>query len=135
MNQGFQCFVKKIEEKCTNLNAIDKLQKLASALDKNREVSMQELTWRLQGLPMSKFSIGVKYINCNYPHQRDGLVNRNLQFRNESLYNLVCDDEDDDVKRKKAFHMSKHEYYENRPHKKYTTTHGEEINFEHMCLA
>ena len=37
---GLSMLCKKIEEECTNLNAIDKLQKIASALDKNREVSM-----------------------------------------------------------------------------------------------
>lgn len=88
---------------------------------------------------MSKFSIGVKYINCNHPHHRDGLVNRNLKLGKDGLYNLVKDDEqdDEDVKSKRSLHtcMSKHEYYEKRPIGKYTMKNGEDVNFEHMCLA
>ncbi len=134
---GLSIFCKKIEEECSNLNAIDKLRKFATALDKNRELSMQELIWRLQGLPMSKFSIKVKYINCSHPHHRDGLVNRNLQLGKDCFYNLVCDDDEDDedANSTRAFHMSKHEYYEKRPHGKYTMKDSEEVDFELMCLA
>ena len=134
---GLSIFCKNIEEECSNLNAIDKLRKFATALDKNRELSMQELIWRLQGLPMSKFSIKVKYINCSHPHHRDGLVNRNLQLGKDCFYNLVCDDDEDDedANSTRAFHMSKHEYYEKRPHGKYTMKDSEEVDFELMCLA
>ena len=72
---------------------------------------MQELIWRLQGLPMSKFSVGVKYTNCNHPRERDGSVNKNLQLGKNCLYNLVCDDDDEEKKETRAFHTSKHEYY------------------------
>ena len=90
---------------------------------------MQELIWRLQGLPMLKIGIGVKYINCNHPQERVGLVNKNRQLGKDCSYNLVCNDEDNDEEKKdtRAFHMSKHKYYEKRPHGI--------VDFENMCLA
>ena len=76
------------------------LNKLASVLDKHREVSVQEATYRMLGLPMTKSSISVKYISTCHPNFRDGLLKSDLENLedNESI-----------------FHNSVHTYYENRP--------------------
>ena len=53
--------------KCSNLGEIEKINKLASVLDKHREVSIQECIYRILGLPMTKFSVKVKYfLNFSY---------------------------------------------------------------------
>jgi len=56
-----------------NLKEIDKLNALASVLDKHREVSIQESIYRLLSLPMAKSSVKVKYPSTIHPHFRDGL--------------------------------------------------------------
>ena len=43
------------------------INKLARALDKGRECSIQEAVYRLLGLPVTKFSDVVRYINTNHP--------------------------------------------------------------------
>ena len=68
---GISVLLKKIEEECSNLSSIQKINKLASVLDKHREVSIQECVYRLLGLPMAKFSIKVKYLNTSKPDKRD----------------------------------------------------------------
>ena len=78
----------------------DKLKLIGSALDKGREVSVQEAVYRLRGDAMTKSSEKVKTISTAHPHFREGLLKTNL----ESLENG-----------EKIFHTSKHEYYENRP--------------------
>ena len=75
------------------------MAKLSKALDKGREVGIQESIYRLLGLTMTKFSDVVKFINSAHPHRRDGLLKQNLD-------NL---EEGDSV-----FHNSIHDYYENR---------------------
>ena len=81
---GMSILLRKIDKECTNLSEIEKINKLASVLDKHREVSIQECIYRLLGLPMAKFSIKVKYINTSHPNFRDGLLRRDLDSLNES---------------------------------------------------
>ena len=92
--------LKAVNEECQNKKQMHKLNKLASVLDKHREVSVQEAVYRLLGLPMTKSSTKVKYISTIHPNFRDGLLKGNLKDidENESI-----------------FHTSVHQYYENRP--------------------
>ena len=78
------------------------LKKLAKAVDKGREVSVQEGVYRALGLPLTKFSCVVKFINTNHPERREGL----LKSKSE-LENLP--------KNESIFHNSLHNYYEARP--------------------
>ena len=97
---GKTLLLQAIDEETSNLKQVDKLNAMASALDKNREVSSQEAVYRLMGLPMTKSSVKVKYISTNHPHHRDGLLKGNIEELN--------DDEP-------IFHSSAHQYYESRP--------------------
>ena len=72
-----------VNEETSNLKQIERLHKLASVLDENREVSMQEAIYRLLGLPMTKSSRKVKYISTVHPHCRDGLLKGNIDDLNE----------------------------------------------------
>ena len=63
----------------TSSKQIDKLNALASVLDKHREVSIQEAIYRLLGLQMTKSSVKVKYLSTVHPHHRDGLLRGNLE--------------------------------------------------------
>ena len=106
---GVSRLLKEIESNCKELPKLEKIKKFAHALDKNREVSIQEIIYRLLGLNMTKFSTKVKYLNTCHPHQRDGLLKSNLGDL----------DEDENV-----FHFSPHQYYEVRP-----------VSMENWCLA
>ena len=79
---------------------MEKLNALASILDKHREVSIQEAVYRLLSLPMTKSSVAVKYLSTVHPNFRDGLLKGNIE-----------DLEDDES----IFHNSPQDYYENRP--------------------
>ena len=81
---------------------MEKLNALASVLDKHREVSIQEAVYRLLSLPMTKSSIAVKYLSTVHPNFRDGLLKGNLEDLEEN---------------EKIFHNSSQDYYENRPDK------------------
>lgn len=95
------------------------------------------------GLPMSKFSVAVKYINTNHPGHRDELVVNNLKIGKDGVFfkeeDWASEDEDTDSKRKKrVFHYSKHEYYECRPiGTDYVMKTGKEVgvDFDNMCPA
>ena len=50
------------------------LKKLIKCLDKGREVPVQEAVFRACGLPLTKFSALVKFINTVHPERRDGLL-------------------------------------------------------------
>ena len=112
---GMSALLKKVDEECSNLSEINKINKLAAVLDKHREVSIQECVYRLLGLPMAKFSTVVKYLNTNHPKHRDGLLRKDLQDL----------DEDDS-----AFYPSPHQYYEGRPQ-----GYKQDVDFDNMCLA
>ena len=78
----------------------DKLKAIGAALDKGREVSVQEAVYRLRGDPMCKSSVKVKHISTAHPHFREGLLKGNLENLKEG---------------ERIWHTSIHEYYENRP--------------------
>ena len=139
---GLSVLLKKIEEESDNLSDMEKMKKISVVLDTNREVSMQELIWRLLGLPMSKFSVAVKYINTNHPDHRDGLIVNSLKinkifFKGDIDQDLESQQEGTKSEaNKRVFHYSKHEYYECRP----TGTdnvikNGEHVDFGNLCLA
>ena len=50
------------------------LKKLIKCLDKGREVPVQEAIFRACGLPLTKFSTVVKFINSVHPERREGLL-------------------------------------------------------------
>ena len=97
---GISKLLKAVNEECTNFKEIDKINALATVLDKNREVSIQEAIYRLLGLPMAKSSVKVKYLSTIHPNFRDGLLKGKIE-------ELSSDES--------VFHTSPHEYYENRP--------------------
>ena len=97
---GMSQLLKAVNEQAGDLSNMEILNQLASVLDKHREVSIQEATYRILSLPMTKSSIGVKYLSTIHPHFRDGLIKGNIQ-------NLD--------KEESIFHMSPHQYYEKRP--------------------
>ena len=99
---GMSKLLRAVNEETNNLKQIDKINALASVLDKHREVSIQEAIYRLLGLPMSKSSVVVKYLSTIHPYHRDGLLKGKLDELNP----------EDSI-----FHNSPHEYYENRPEK------------------
>ena len=90
------------------------IKKLATALDKGREMSIQEAIYRSLGLKMTKFRDVVRFINTNHPDRREGLLKSNL----EEL------DEDE-----KIFHNSMHDYYQLRPYG------NDDEQWDIMCLA
>ena len=49
----------------------DTIDKLAKALDKGREVGIQESIYRLLGLTMAKIGQVVQFINTNHQDRRD----------------------------------------------------------------
>ena len=98
---GMSQLLKNINDNAENLSKMDLLNQLASVLDKHREVSIQEATYRLMGFPMVKSSTVVKYVTTCHPNFRDGLLKSNIQ--------------DIDDKTESIFHDSPSIYYENRP--------------------
>ena len=96
--------------------AKETLKKLSKALDRGREVGIQECVYRILGLPMSKFSEVVRFINSNHPDRRDGLLKQNF---------------DDLPAGEPLFHNSIHDYYMSRPH----NSPGCETDWENMTLA
>ena len=125
---GMSKVLQEITDEGKDLSKMQLLNKLAAALDKHREVSIQEATYRLLGLPMVKSSVIVKYVNTCHPDKRDGLLKGNLEELEEG---------------ESAFHNNIFTYYQNRP----STELGEqeddkclwrefEINsWKEMCLA
>ena len=61
----------------------DIIDKLAKALDKWREVGIQEAVYRLLSLKMTKFSKVVKFINAYHPNRHEGLLNTNINSLDE----------------------------------------------------
>ena len=124
---GTSRLMKAIEEEALNLGQIEKLYALASALDKSREISIQEAIYRLMGLQITKSSVKVKFLSTVHPHQRDGLLKGNIEELDEG---------------ESVFHMSPHQYYEVRP---FESVEQDQINYkeeelqdnywENICLA
>ena len=94
---GISKLLKAVNDETLGLGQMDRLNALASVLDKHREVSIQEAIYRLLSLPMTKSSVKVKYLSTIHPNFRDGLLKRNIE-----------DLEDDES----IFHNSPHEYFE-----------------------
>ena len=92
------------------------LAKLCKALDRGREVGIQEAIYRLLGLTMSKFSDVVRFINSAHPHRRDGLLKQNYQELPDS---------------ESPFHNSVHDYYTSRPR----NSAEDNTDWEKMSLA
>ena len=97
---GTSKLLKTLEEETRHIEKFEQLKKFAYVLDKSREASIQECVYQLGGLPMSKFSIRVKYISTTHPNQRDGLLKSNIEDLEEN---------------EPIFHKSIHQYYELRP--------------------
>ena len=114
---GMSKLLKAINEETTNERQIDKLNALASVLDKHREVSIQEAVYRLLSLPMTKSSIKVKYLSTVHPNFRDGLLKGNIH---------TLDDNEE------IFHNNPQQYYENRPDQ---SINQEEIEYDKEELA
>ena len=93
--------LKNINDDAANLSKMELVNQLASVLDKHREVSIQEATYRMMGFPMVKSSTVVKYVTTCHPNFKDGLLKSNI--------------EDIDDKNESLFHDSPSTYYENRP--------------------
>ena len=124
---GMSKLLKAVNEEASNLKQIDKLNALASVLDKHREVSIQEAIYRLLGLPMIKSSVKVKYLSTIHPNFRDGLLKGNIENLTE---------------KESIFHNSPHQYYENRPDQsidqdkiQYDEEELAEDYWENLCLA
>ena len=98
---GMSQLLKNINDNAENLSKMDLINQLSSVLDKHREVSIQEATYRMMGFPMVKSSSVVKYVTTCHPNFRDGLLKSNLN--------------DIDEENESIFHDSPSTYYENRP--------------------
>ena len=92
------------------------LGKLVNALDRGREVAIQEAIYRLLGLTMTNFSEVVRFINTGHPHRRDGLLKQNIEDLPEG---------------ESIFHNSVHDYYSNRPR----SSHKGNTDWDKMSLA
>ena len=97
---GMSKVLQAINDEGKDLSKMQLLNKLASALDKQREVSIQEATNRLLGLSVVKSSLIVKYVNTCHPDKRDGLLKANLDELEEN---------------ESPFHNNIFSYYQNRP--------------------
>ena len=127
---GMSKVLQSINDDGKDLSKMQLLNKLASALDKHREVSIQEATYRLLGLPMIKSSVIVKYVNTCHPDKRDGLLKGNLEELEDG---------------ESPFHNNIFTYYQNRPTKELGENDYDDgeclwtqfnINsWEEMCLA
>ena len=96
---GMSQLLKAVNEQAGDLSNMEIINQLASVLDKHREVSIQEATYRILSLPMTKSSIKVKYLSTIHPHFRDGLLKMDLED--------IGDGES-------IFHHSAHDYFSNR---------------------
>ena len=113
---GISKLLRTINEEFQGKN-YDKLKAIGAALDKGREVSVQEAVYRLRGDPMCKSSVKVKHISTAHPNFREGLLKGNLEALKEG---------------EKIFHCSQHEYYENRP---LETDDADEDFWDNLCCA
>ena len=115
---GISAFLKQIDEEATKEGepTLTTIKKLGKVLNKGREISMQEAIYRALGLPMTKFSDVVRFIDTSHPHRREGLLKSN-----------VTEMEGDD---NKIFHNSYHDNYEIRPEDEESSQY-----WKNLCLA
>ena len=99
---GQSNMLKEVNKQCEKegIAYSEKLKKFAEALDQSREVTVQEIVYRLLGLPMTQFSRKIKYLSTTSSEKRDGILKPNL------------DDLEDG---ESAFMKSAVDYYEKRP--------------------
>ena len=115
---GASALMKNINEEAIREGEAPKntLAKFTKALDRGREVSIQEAIFRLLGLTMTKFSEVVRFINSNHPQRRDGLLKQNWEELPDG---------------ESVFMNSMQDYYVNRP--KNSTE--DNTDWEKMSLA
>ena len=115
---GLSSLLKNINEEALKEgeNVLITIKKLGKALDKGREMGVQEAIYRALGLKMTKFHDVVVFISTKHPERREGLLRSDLE------------DLDDD---EKIFHKSIHDYYQIRP----LDDEEEEKEWEKTCLA
>ena len=104
-NEGGQSkMLKEVDEQCAKegLTYSEKPKKFANALDQNREVSVQEIIYRLLGYPMAQFSRKIKYLSTTDCQHRDGILKPDLSDLQEG---------------ESVFLKSAVDYYEKRPGK------------------
>ena len=75
---GMSNLLKAVNDQAGNISNIELLNQLASVLDRNREVSIQEALYRMLSLKMTKSTVGIKYVSTVHPHFRDGLLKGGL---------------------------------------------------------
>ena len=99
---GQSKMLKEVDEQCAKqgLSYSEKLKMFANALDQSREVSVQEIVYRLLGLPMTQFSRKIKYLSTSDCQNRDGILKQDLDNLEEG---------------ESAFLKSAVDYYEKRP--------------------
>ena len=97
---GMSKLLRAVNDQAGTISNMELINQLASVLDRNREVSVQEAIYRLLSLPMTKSTVKVKYLSTLHPDFRDGLLKGDIE-------NIT---EGDSI-----FHLSPHQYYENRP--------------------
>jgi hypothetical protein len=96
---GMSKLLKAVNDQTKGLSNHDIIKEISTVLDKHREVSIQEAIYRMLSLNMTESSVRVKYLSTIHPHFRDGLLRGDLQDLPDG---------------KSVFHMSLHQYYENR---------------------
>ena len=99
---GQSKMLREVDEQCAKqgLSYSEKLKRFANALDQSREVSVQEIVYRLLGLPMTQFSRKIKYLSTSDCQNRDGILKPDLE-------NLEVGES--------AFLKNAIDYYEKRP--------------------
>ena len=117
--------LREVNNQAGNISNMELLNQLSSVLDRNREVSVQEAIYRLLSLKMTESTTVVKYLSTMHPHFRDGLLKGGISNLDES---------------ESIFHLSPHQYYENRPDKciegvQYAPEEQEEHYWEDLTLA
>ena len=112
---GHSKLVENIEKEMEGKANNEVVDIIGNQIDRKRELSIQEGIYRKNGLPMSKFSIKVKFLCTNHPENRSGLLkaNRDELEENESM-----------------FYMNSQEYYQKRPE---FNSHG--FDWDDMSLA
>ena len=69
-------------------NVMVTIKKLGKALDKGREMSIQEAIYRALGLKMTRFKDVVRFIGTSHPERREGLLKPNLDELDEDEKNF-----------------------------------------------
>ena len=92
--------LKDVNDQAGDISNMDLHNQLADVLDRNREVSIQEGIYRTLSLPMTKSTVKIKFLSTVHPHLRDGLLKGGIKKLKDGEI---------------IFHLSPHQYYQNRP--------------------